>query len=174
MRAFYFVLLAAMLLLRGTAPADEGNPRIDYKEFRDLVIATEETRSEHRVSEAEFLRMAAKKGTIILDTRSKAKFDKIHVKGAVHLNFSDFTEASLAKLIPDKKTRILIYCNNNFDGETNYLTRKARPLALNIPTFLNLHGYGYKNVFELKPLLDIKATKIPFEGTAVKSDEAKR
>jgi hypothetical protein len=26
---------------------------------------------------------------------------------------------------------------------------KRAPLALNIPTFINLHGYGYGNVWEL-------------------------
>ena len=30
------------------------------------------------------------------------------------------------------------------------LLDKRRPLALNIPTFINLYGYGYENIFELK------------------------
>jgi hypothetical protein len=41
-------------------------------------------------------------------------------------------------------------------------------VALNIQTFINLHAYGYNNVYELGPLLDVKATKIPFEGSTVK------
>jgi hypothetical protein len=29
------------------------------------------------------------------------------------------------------------------------------PLALNIPTFINLYGYGYKNIYELKVIVPI-------------------
>ena len=128
---------------------------------------------ERRVSEAEFLRMAAEEGTIILDTRSKEKFDKLHVRGAVHLNFSEFTEGALKEIIPDKDTRILIYCNNNFENEPVHFAGKVKTVALNIPTFINLHAYGYENVYELKPLLDINATKIPFAGSSVLKEEKK-
>ena len=62
---------------------------------------------------------------------------------------------------------ILIYCNNNFEGEEINFPGKKAEVALNIPTFLNLHAYGYKNVYELKPLLDFKTTKIPFGGLSV-------
>ena len=87
------------------------------------------------------------------------------------MNFSDFTEESLARVIPDKSTRVLIYCNNNFEG-VRAMALKSAPLALNIPTFLNLWGYGYRNIFELRPFLDIKRTKIPFEGSDVLNQEA--
>ena len=48
-------------------------------------------RESRRVSEDEFIRMSLEPGTIILDTRSKLKYDLLHVKGAIHLNFSDIT-----------------------------------------------------------------------------------
>jgi phage shock protein E len=171
MRTRVLLLLA---LTWGLAQADEGNPKIDYTGFKKLVAEGESVRAKRRVTEAEFLRMAGEKGTIALDTRSKAKFDKIHVRRALHLNFSDFTDTTLAKLIPDKDTRILIYCNNNFEGERVNFESKRRPVALNIPTFLNLHAYGYTNIFELKPLLNIKTTKIPFEGSAVKVTDSQQ
>lgn len=161
------LLLLLLLLLPLPLPADEGNPAIDYAGFEQLTVNLGQLRAGRRVSEAEFLRMAAEPGTIILDTRSKAKFDQLHVKGALHLNFSDFTKEALARLIPDPETRILIYCNNNFENEPVHFAAKSAPVALNIPTFLNLHAYGYRNVHELKPLLDAKTTKIPFAGSAV-------
>ena len=37
--------------------------------------------------------------------------------------------------------------------------------SLNIHTINVLYAYGYTNVFELGPLIDIKQTKIPFEGS---------
>jgi hypothetical protein len=88
-------------------------------------------------------------------------------KGAVHLDLTNATAADLAKVIPDKSTRILIYCNNNFLNEPTALASKAPPTSLNIYTFNTLYGYGYKNVYELGPLLDIKTSIIPFEGTLV-------
>jgi len=111
-------------------------------------------------------------GTIILDTRSKAAYEARHIKGAVHLNFSEFTEEKLKKVIPSKDTKVLIYCNNNFIGDPMWMARKAAPLALNIPTFINLYGYGYKNIFELGNLLVVGGSAdqkvgLEFEGSAV-------
>lgn len=158
--------LAATAAL-GAEPAP--NPAIRYDQFAELAVKLAPVREKNRVSETEFLRMAAEPGTVILDARSKDRFDRIHVKGAVHLAFTDFTEDALRKLIPDKGTRILIYCNNNFENEPVDFARKCVSVALNVQTFVNLHAYGYTNVRELGPLLDIRTTKIPFEGSALKS-----
>ena len=37
---------------------------------------------------------------------------------------------------------------------------KARPLALNIQTFINLVGYGYGNVWELDEVIDFNDPKV--------------
>jgi hypothetical protein len=71
-------------------------------------------------------------------------------------------------VIPAKDTKVLIYCNNNFENERANFRSKAPAVSLNIQTFINLHAYGYTNVYELAPLLDVKTTKIPFEGKSVK------
>ncbi len=135
-----------------TAP----NPRIDYRGFLRLAIRLEAVREKHRVPIDDFMKMAKEEGTIILDTRSKKAFDDIHITGAIHLNFSDFTEEKLAEVIPNKNTRILIYCNNNFKTQKVKAFRDKRaPLALNVPTFVNLHGYGYENVYELADALEL-------------------
>ena len=89
------------------------------------------------------------------------------MKGALHLPFTDFTDEALRKVIPDKTSRILIYCNNNFLNEPQNFASKRVEVALNIQTFINLHAYGYTNVYELGPLLDVKKTKITFEGATV-------
>ncbi len=162
------------LLFALTAPAfaDEGNPQINYGAFVKLTTELEPERQARRITEDEFLKMADEDGVVVLDTRSKAKFDKLHVKGAKHLNFSDFTEEALTRLIPDKDTPILIYCNNNFDDAPVSMPSKFAPLALNIPTYINLRGYGYKNVYELKGFKSVKDTKIPFSGTDVEKQKA--
>lgn len=80
---------------------------------------------------------------------------------------SDFTAEKLAKIIPSKDTKILIYCNNNIDGDTIAFARKSAPLALNIPTFINLYGYGYRDVYELSILLDVGDPRFTFQGTDI-------
>lgn len=138
------------------------NAQIDYAGFVRLTSELEQVRAKRRVPLKRFQEMARDIHTIILDTRSKAAFDEVHLAGATHLNFSDFTAQKLAEVIPNKNTRILIYCNNNFEApQIPALTSKAAPLALNIPTFVNLHGYGYKQVYELADVLKLDDPRLP-------------
>lgn len=152
------------------APAQQKaapNPRIDYPGFVQAASGLEKTREANRISEDDFLHMMGEAGTVVLDARSKARFDEMHVKGALHLDLTDFNAPALEKLIPDKATRILIYCNNNFQGAEKPFPAKAVQVALNVQTFVNLHTYGYKNVKELAPLIEISKVKLPMEGTEV-------
>ena len=121
-------------------------------------------RQARRVSEEEFIRMSSEPGTIILDARSAAKYGQLHVKGAINLPFPDIAVQSLRDTIPDQSTRILIYCNNNFEHAEAPFPPKAPRAALNLSTFIALYGYGYRNVYELAPLVDIKESKLEFEG----------
>jgi hypothetical protein len=156
------------LSVAGLFAAETGkkNPIIDYGGFLQNAQKIQAYREKRRVSEERFVELSKHPGTVILDTRSAAKFAQIHVRGATHLNFSDITETALAKSIPDKETPILIYCNNNFRGDPVNLESKMAPAALNIPTFITLYTYGYRNVYELEPLLDLEATVIPMERSA--------
>ncbi len=144
-----------------------GKANIDYSGFVQLSNEVQQYRQQRMVSLDDFLKMSEEAGTIILDTRSKAAYDGKHLKGAVHLNFSDFTEAKLAKVIPSKDTRILIYCNNNILNDPMSFAMKSRPLALNIPTFINLYGYGYKNIYEMANLVPVEHPDLVFEGALV-------
>ncbi|SEL18912.1 Rhodanese-like domain-containing protein [Aquimarina amphilecti] len=144
------------------------NSKVDYNSFIAITEEVMEYRQSRLIHLDTFLNFAKENNTILLDTRSEAAYNKKHLKGAVHLNFSDFTKEKLAKLIPDKKTRILIYCNNNIDGDGINFPTKSLSLALNIPTYINLYGYGYKNVYELSSLVPIKDKRLKFTGTKVK------
>jgi len=46
---------------------------------------------------------------------------------------------------------------------------QAKPImmALNIPTYINLYGYGYRNVYELNELVNVNDPRIAFEGSIV-------
>ena len=146
------------------------NPSIDMKGF--LIISSEaaQYREPRRVTEEEFIRMSQEPGTIILDARSKQKYEELHIKGAINLSFPDITIESLNSLIPDKNTRILIYCNNNFRGAEGPFPSKNPMVSLNLSTYISLYTYGYRNVYELGPLIDIKASRLEFETSAPKRE----
>lgn len=138
---------------------------IDYNSFSALVKEVDSYRKSRQVSVEKFNKLSDQNGVLILDTRSKRAYTRKHLKNAVHLNFSDFTKDKLAKVIPSKNTAILIYCNNNFSGDRANFSDKGRRLALNIPTFINLYGYGYKNVYELYNRLSVNDKRLEFAGT---------
>ncbi|HYF63429.1 MAG TPA: rhodanese-like domain-containing protein [Herpetosiphonaceae bacterium] len=153
---------------RATLPAREArlaNPAIDMDGYLTIAAEAAESRERHRLTEAEFIRMAAGPGVIILDARSKQKYDELHIKGAINLSFPDITVASLEQTIPDRSTRILIYCNNNFINAEPAFPTKMATASLNISTYISLYTYGYRNIYELGPLLDIADSRLVFESS---------
>jgi len=157
------LLFAAFCSLPAAATEAPVNPAIDMEGYLRVSAEAARHRSARRVSEAEFLRMSRESGTLVLDARSREKFEELHVKGAINLSFPDIAVDSLARAIPDKATRILIYCNNNFAGAEGPLPVKLASASLNLSTYIALYNYGYRNVYELAPLIDLKASALEFE-----------
>ena len=150
MRIAFLTAAAALLAAPIHAQQAEPSPQIDYAGFVELTGSLGPVREAHRLGRDEFLRRAAADGALLLDTRSARAFRAGHIDGAVNLPFSDFTEETLLEVIgADPNRPIFIYCNNNFIDDAPPVMTKMAPLALNIPTFINLHGYGYTNVWEL-------------------------
>ncbi|HWX20522.1 MAG TPA: rhodanese-like domain-containing protein [Candidatus Binatia bacterium] len=141
------------------------NRLIDYNTFLAQAADVGRLRSERRVTEDQFIEMAAEPGTVVFDARSDDKYARLHIKGAKHLSFPEITADELAKVFPSKSNRILIYCNNNFLNAPNTFATKAPTASLNIHTFNTLYSYGYTNVYELGPLIDVRKAKLRFEGT---------
>jgi hypothetical protein len=195
-----------------TQPQELPASKVDFPAFMALAEQVQDYRQERLLPLDRFLAAAQEPDTVILDARSWEMYDEMHLQGAVHLDFSDFTSASLECLIPNRDTRILIYCNNNFDDAPRVFATKASPLslrdlqstkpapsrkgapaqlasnalldtmiasgvrrgdeqltlALNIPTFINLYGYGYRNVYELADFVSINDPRLRFEGEVAK------
>ncbi len=86
----------------------------DFEEYIELCKEVHEYRKERLPDFQTWLEMAEDPNTVILDARSKEAYDKLHIKGAINFDFSDFSAPKLAKVIPSKDTRVLVYCNNNF------------------------------------------------------------
>jgi phage shock protein E len=159
----------AALLFTAVVPATAGaidNPAIDMKGFLEVAGQASSHRQPRRVSEDEFIRMSREPGTIVLDARSARKFGELHVAGAVNLAFSDIAVQSLRELIPDINTRVLIYCNNNFRDAEGPFPLKLSVASLNLSTYISLYSYGYRNVYELAPLIDISKTKLELVGSS--------
>ncbi len=197
---------------------DSGSPLVSFEDYERLMSEVKEHRKARLVDLNTFQRMSMRQDVYILDTRSKEMYDRKHVKGAIHLNFSDFTQENLDALFPNRDAVILIYCNNNFMTEIqegkiledqDFASKVSRPiinpvltqsiqlssleeaqnqselnpielaninekpitLALNIPTYINLYGYGYKNVYELNELISVFDSRIEFEGTKVNGND---
>lgn len=227
----YFILLLTLTFAIPSFAQDSNSPLVSFDDYEILMAQVKEHRKTHLVDLNEFNAMSAQNDVYILDTRSKEMYDRKHVKGAIHLNFSDFTQDNLDKLFPNRNATILIYCNNNFvevikfdsirssqllvedqdfaskvprqvmfnikdlqliqdsGGGPNPVMQmntgthiesieleespivpvKPITLALNIPTYINLYGYGYRNVFELSELVIVSDPRIQFEGTSVNS-----
>ena len=160
-------LLLVLLVSGGEAQTAITNRLINYPAFLANAREVDAIRAAHRLPEAQFLQAMAEPGVVLLDARSAAKFKLRHLKGAVNLSLPDFTADDLAQTIPAKGTKVLIYCNNNFLGSPVAFASKAPAASLNISTFVNLYTYGYTNVYELGPLVNVKSTALPFEGTEV-------
>ncbi|MDR3616999.1 MAG: rhodanese-like domain-containing protein [Candidatus Obscuribacterales bacterium] len=183
------VLLSIMVPTTGMAQ-DNNYPKakVSFEDYKGLVTKVETHRTSRLIDLHTFLKMSREPGVVILDTRSTFRFDRIHLKGAKHLCFTDFTQDNLNKVIPSPETKILIYCNNNFDGnQTDFASKIATPrpkpssalttqfalqekpimMALNIPTYINLYGYGYHNVYELNEFVKVNDPRISFAGTIV-------
>jgi len=188
------IVTAAVILLLATAALAQiksyPQAKVSFSDFKSLVATVETSRAQRLVDLDTFLKMSKEPGVIIFDSRSDFRFERIHVKDARHLSFTDFTQDNLKKVIPTFETTILIYCNNNFEGnQTDFASKVAMPvlsprdtlteqfaaqakpimMALNIPTHVNLYGYGYHNVYELDELVNVNDPRISFEGTIVKN-----
>jgi hypothetical protein len=148
MRSLFLAVLVATTALASTVRADEP-PQIDFPGFLALTTEVSAFREQRLVDLNAFLDFAAAPDVLVLDARSREAFAAGHIDGAVNLPFSDFTDEKLLAVIGDPNRRILIYCNNNFSDDQPPVALKRAPLALNIPTFINLYGYGYRNLYEL-------------------------
>lgn len=154
------VAASAVAVLRAQGGSGPANPSIDMEGYLRVSAQAAEHRRTRRLSEDEFIRLSRERGTVVLDARSRDKYEELHVRGAINLSFPDITFESLARAIPDKKTRILIYCNNNFRNAPAPFPTKKASASLNLSTYVTLYDYGYANVYELGPLLDPRTSKL--------------
>ena len=166
MKTRSFLVLALVIGAAASAAMAQSaaNPAIDMEGYLKIAHEAAAYRETHRLTEEDFIKVSREKGVVILDARSVEKYKELHIRGANNLSFPDITVESLARLLPDKNTKILIYCNNNFRGAESPFPSKMPAASLNISTYISLYTYGYRNVYELGPLLEIGKSKLEFES----------
>jgi hypothetical protein len=147
------------------------NDLIDYTGFQSIVVNSAQIREKGRLTEKEFIQAMESGDYVLLDARSAAKYKLRHIKSAINLPFTEFTEADLKRFIPDKGSKVLIYCNNNFLGSFDSFPPKFAAASLNLSTQASLRAYGYTNIFELGPVLHVEKTEIAFEGEELAQSE---
>jgi len=152
-------LLIALAQARDPTPL---NPAIDMRGFLETASEAAAHRESRRLSERDFNAWSREPGTVVLDARSREKFDLLHIAGAINLSFPDITVESLAATLPDRDTRILIYCNNNFENSPRAFPTKRPMASLNLSTYIALYSYGYRNLYELAPVLDPQTSMLEF------------
>ncbi len=158
-------ILFAFCLLAAATPAcaqtAAGSPLINYDGYTEMVSEVAPVRRDRLITLADFNARALRPDVLVLDARSAQAFAEGHIKGAVNLPLPDFTAEALAEVIGANEDReILIYCNNNFNNDRRPVMTKRVELALNIQTFINLYGYGYRNVYELGEAVDMDAPEV--------------
>lgn len=178
--AAVLLLVAIPLAVVAISPGEDRPKRsyaCDYDGFLDLAKEIQGHRDQHLVELEQFIAMAEEPGTIVIDSRSEKHFAAVHIAGSVNLPYTSFSDQALREVIPDRSTRILIYCRNNLvdsskpnnGAEFDIPFRKERPVGLNIPTVITLYAYGYQNVWELNSVIDIADPKVTLVGTQVPS-----
>ena len=150
----FFALAACCTTI---AQAQNTQTGVDYAGFVELAGELGEYRQSRLLGWEEWNRQSRRDDAIILDTRSAAAFAQGHIRGAVNLPFSDFTQEKLTQIIPDRQRPVFIYCSNNFVDDVPPVPLKRMELALNIPTFINLYGYGYRNIAELGEVVALES-----------------
>jgi phage shock protein E len=148
------LIAASLLAATPLAAQPAANLQIDFAGFQRLAREVQPYRQGRLIDWPAFAAAARRGDTLILDARSEAAFRQGHIAGAVNLPLTDFTATSLARVIGRPGRPILIYCNNNFRNNAAPVMLKRVELALNIQTFINLVGYGYRNVRELNAVVD--------------------
>ena len=76
----------------------------------------------------------SKSDLIVIDSRKKEEYIKGHIEGAVNMLNTRMTKAGLDKIVPDKSTTILFYCNGDRCLRSSDAVEKALSL-------------GYKNIY---------------------------
>lgn len=97
----------------------------------------------HEISFEQFKKESQNRSVVILDLRSEAEYKEGHFKGA-RLMGADIKEEKLKQLVPNKQSKIIVYCTNTFFP--------SRRISLNNVCLPQIIALGYPNVFVIEEI----------------------
>ncbi len=98
----------------------------------------------------------AEGSVVLVDLRSPDEYAASHIKGAKNIPATELTDETLAKVIPFKTSRVVLYCSNNFQ-----LSRKVALTTMAYPVFKQL---GYLNTLVLASSFSNDIAPLVLEG----------
>ena len=166
--------LAAFLILWSLANAGEQIPEgLAGPEREEYGKILESSQRPKILSTNDFVNIPKDRTSIILDTRDKKDYDRIHVTSAVNLPFGQFSRKSLADLIPDKNTSINLYEPNNLRASASTPVQLAGP-SWYFQVYAVLRIYGYTHISALDPEVHLPSTPIQLtEPAKTTTDQVK-
>ena len=195
MRSVYFSITFSFIAILSSYFAASTQTRVrqpicDSEGFIEFAQKAEQIRINRLLSEADFAKLASEENTVVLDARGDGSFELLRIKGSKNLPYTSFSEKTLQEIIPNRSTRILIYCRNNIlstapggektinkdrhpypDELGRHNVIKAPKVALNIPTFITLMVYGYENIWQLDAVVDPNNSPLEFESKRLENIE---
>lgn len=84
----------------------------------------------------EMINEEIKKGSIVIDVRSKAEYDANHIQGAINIKYDNIL-SGIKNYTSDKTKRIILYCSNGSRSKIAYQL---------------LTNFGYTNVVNISKI----------------------
>ncbi len=140
-------LLVALIILPSSKSFSQDAPKIvlPSKEFHEEAVRLEADRAKHTLKLDGLLKeLKSSEKKVIIDLRGEDAYQKEHITDAINIPMEKLTEDYLAKVIPDKNTKIIIYCDNTFFP--------VRSIAITTYGYPTLRKLGYSNVFDIESL----------------------
>ena len=82
---------------------------------------------------SELIKEEIKKGSIVIDVRTKQEYDTQHIEGAINIKYDNIL-SGIRNYTSDNKKRIVLYCSNGSRSK----------IAYNL-----LISFGYTNVIDM-------------------------
>ena len=134
------LLLAAALIATARA---ESPPVVSEIKAQDFYRQAS-TSPPKEISAKQLADWLAKDAVILIDLRAKESFEYAHIRGAINVPIELLTAEHLKTLVPNRDSRIVVYCTNNF--------MPTRMVALTTLGYPAIEQLGYSNVNRLEDL----------------------
>ncbi len=133
-------LLLTILTIAGASPSQAADP-VSFDQYKNGIQKIDW--KAHEISFEQFKKESQKSDVVILDLRSEAEYKDGHFKGA-RLMGADIKEEKLKQLVPNKQSKIIVYCTNTFFP--------SRRISLNNVCLPQIIALGYPNVFVIEEI----------------------